>query len=810
MRRSLILRHGAVALSFFLFTLILNRPQVILTPHLGSTFWYPTAGLGLALMLAVSPWYGILMWACCNLTDPSVFHEPLSSLSVMLGEAGMVLCYTTAAYVLRNVVKIDPELRHRRDVMLYVGVSLTAAVVSTMIGVGRLTLDHTFSPSSFPVAAFNWFLSDAVGLLGICPFLLVIVLPKIRRWVSPAVSSDQSALFQPAFSHSLADLFEGSVQLATTMFCLWLMFAHVWNFLPRFYLSFLPLTWMALRKGMRRVSMGTLVLNVGVVVCLHLFHPTAEVLEKAAFFLVICSGTGLMIASEVSEREYTAWDLRTKTDFLNALIENCPLGIVVLNRDARVEMANAAFEKMFLYGRREIEAKEIDPLLAPDDSHPSSDVVSKVFAGQTVSRSGQRRRKDGIILDVETYAVPLTVNGTVQGAYKIFQDISSRVLAAETERKHAEGLRGVVQELQRRTSEMALLNEMRDWLECCVSESEACAVVEYSAQKLFPESTSGTLFLFKASRNLVEGAVRWGQTGISEDRFHPDACWSVRRGQPHWSNDSSTGVRCAHLGDEPSPAIGLCVPLLAQGNMLGVLYLEFPPVADPVREGSSDNTRDAQRRLAISVAGHVAQSLASLRLREALHDQSIKDPLSGLFNRRFLEESMEKELHRSIRRKEPVSILFVDLDHFKRFNDTFGHEAGDLVIRSVADLFRGFFRSGDICCRYGGEEFAIILPASSSRYAAVRANALREQTKRLALEHNNRPLGMITLSVGVASFPEHGSTVRELFAVADHSLYQSKASGRDTVTVGEAKVPEDRDPILGSSEEAEQSPAAAS
>src|SRR6202035_3951061 len=128
-----------------------------------------------------------------------------------------------------------------------------------------------------------------------------------------------------------------------------------------------------------------------------------------------------------------------------------------------------------------------------------------------------------------------------------------------------------------------------------------------------------------------------------------------------------------------------------------------------------------------------------------------------VFNRRFMEESLEREMRRALLKNHPVSVLFIDLDHFKRFNDTFGHDAGDLVLRSVADLFRKFFRADDVICRYGGEEFAIILPESSPENAGTRANALRAEVKRLRLEYNNQTLGQITLSVGIATFPEHAT-----------------------------------------------------
>jgi diguanylate cyclase (GGDEF)-like protein len=190
--------------------------------------------------------------------------------------------------------------------------------------------------------------------------------------------------------------------------------------------------------------------------------------------------------------------------------------------------------------------------------------------------------------------------------------------------------------------------------------------------------------------------------------------------------------------------------------------------------------------LAISAASQIALSLASLQLRETLREQSIRDPLTRLFNRRFLEESFERELQLACRKKQSIAVLFLDLDHFKRFNDTFGHDAGDLVLQSLADLFRNFFRATDICCRYGGEEFAIILPESSSQDAAIRADALRSEVKNLRLQYKKQSLGQLTLSVGVAAFPEHGSTSEELLKLADQCLYESKANGRDVVTLPSA------------------------
>jgi len=186
------------------------------------------------------------------------------------------------------------------------------------------------------------------------------------------------------------------------------------------------------------------------------------------------------------------------------------------------------------------------------------------------------------------------------------------------------------------------------------------------------------------------------------------------------------------------------------------------------------------------VAGQLDHSIASLRLRETLHDQSIRDPLTGLYNRRFMVECLERKILRSGRNGQRLSVLFVDLDHFKRFNDTFGHEAGDYVLGTMANVFQDFFRGNDLICRYGGEEFVILLPACASRDAGTRADGLRDQVRNTPRKHGGKTLTALTLSIGVAAFPDCGATASELLRVADDCLYKSKASGRDATTVAQS------------------------
>jgi diguanylate cyclase (GGDEF)-like protein len=329
---------------------------------------------------------------------------------------------------------------------------------------------------------------------------------------------------------------------------------------------------------------------------------------------------------------------------------------------------------------------------------------------------------------------------------------------------------------------MTLLNEMGSLLECSGTVKEAAAVVAASLEKLFPEALSGGLYVFKSSRNLIEEVIRWGKAGISEAEFKPDACWSLRRGQPHWSKHPGSGITCQHLA-RSSTTQCLCLPMVAQGNAIGILYLEFESAEQPGCGPGIESQRDSYQRLAVSAGSQIALSLASQQLREGLREQSIRDPLTRLFNRRFMEESLERELQLAARKKQALAVLFLDLDHFKRFNDTFGHDAGDTVLQALADLLRNHFRATDVCCRYGGEEFVIILPESSSQDAASRAEELRLQVKNLQLHYKKEALGTLTLSVGVAAYPEHAKTADELLSITDRCLYESKSRGRDIVTV---------------------------
>jgi diguanylate cyclase (GGDEF)-like protein len=327
------------------------------------------------------------------------------------------------------------------------------------------------------------------------------------------------------------------------------------------------------------------------------------------------------------------------------------------------------------------------------------------------------------------------------------------------------------------SQQITILSEMGELLQTCLNFDEVSTVIGQFAQQVFP-ADSGTLWVISESRNVVEVVASWGNLSPTEHVFAPEDCWALRRGRVHLAEKGS-GLLCHHIsGDASFPT--LCVPLMAHSETLGLLHIQNG------RGGNGlDNYMDLKQQVAVATAGHIALALANLKLSEKLRNQSIRDPLTGLFNRRYMEESLERELRRAVRNNEVVAVLMLDIDHFKQFNDTFGHQAGDSLLRAFGNFLKQRTRGQDVACRFGGEEFVVILAGASLDAARVRAEVLREELKQLTVQHVGQVLGAVTISIGVSTYPQTAATTEELLHAADQALYRAKNEGRDKVVVGD-------------------------
>ena len=257
----------------------------------------------------------------------------------------------------------------------------------------------------------------------------------------------------------------------------------------------------------------------------------------------------------------------------------------------------------------------------------------------------------------------------------------------------------------------------------------------------------------------------------------PHACKAVRAGRSFVVNDVRVQALCSSKFALPSEGSYFCGPLIAGGNIIGSVRMEA---------AVGVWTSERQRLLESYLSG-AASALSNLRLLDGMKEQASIDMLTGLYNRRFVQDYARKMLAIARRRKQPVGVMMLDLDHFKNFNDVYGHETGDCILRHFSKTVTEAIRETNLIARYGGEEFVVILPDTSAKSCVLVAERIRKAVMTMEVPSNTeKPLPQVTVSIGVAAFPEHGETLEEVIQASDKALYESKRGGRDRVTAAPA------------------------
>ena len=333
-----------------------------------------------------------------------------------------------------------------------------------------------------------------------------------------------------------------------------------------------------------------------------------------------------------------------------------------------------------------------------------------------------------------------------------------------------------VRGLEERAEHARVLTVARDELHLCVTAADAHDSVARTVAQLLPGSR-GALCVVNNSRQMVEAAAAWGDGSSLPEMFRLDACCGLRSGHLRWRIPGKSEIHCAHFSGA-MPDRYLCLPLAAHGGTLAVLYVECPTaeIASVV---------DQRLDTLIEFVELAAVSIAGLNLRSKLESQSIRDSLTSLFNRHFMEVALDRELKRAERHGTNLAVFMLDVDHFKQFNDVYGHEAGDTVLREVADVFRRCVRSEDIVCRYGGEKFVIILPEITPEMAFERAEKIRVEVGAVRVRLRGEVLREVTISIGIAMYPQSGDFLDQILRVADRSLYEAKHRGRNQTVFAE-------------------------
>ncbi|MBU2580972.1 MAG: sensor domain-containing diguanylate cyclase [Alphaproteobacteria bacterium] len=346
-----------------------------------------------------------------------------------------------------------------------------------------------------------------------------------------------------------------------------------------------------------------------------------------------------------------------------------------------------------------------------------------------------------------------------------------RAAEAEEKSRHALHSEGV------RKHEEEVLSQLNHWLHSCKKLPELNSVVESFLARLLPNS-HGTLFIYNNSRDVLVPVCSWNDA-IPPSEMKADDCWGLRQGRAYHYGRDGWRFCCDHMA--PGDVAGrtgdyYCIPILAHGDTAGMLHVR--------PNESSALPSDISRhwfRLACKCAEQISLAIANVKLSQELKDQSTRDPLTRLFNRRYFAERCSREIGRSIQGGIASSLISIDVDHFKKFNDSFGHDAGDIVLKAFSRVLSDHFRDSDIVCRFGGEEFAVLLPSAPEKVAVMRAKELLPKVRLMKVRYGNETLPSITVSAGVVEFPTAGDCLEDILKAADKALYAAKAQGRDRV-----------------------------
>ena len=494
------------------------------------------------------------------------------------------------------------------------------------------------------------------------------------------------------------------------------------------------------------------------------------------------------------------------------VLEHAGEAVIVKDLNAVVTYWNREAVAIYGFSAQEAIGQPMRKLHAADLSEADyARILARVRAGVPTSATADRRKKNGEIVRVALRTTPLLDSkGTLIGEITVARDVTAlhrsqealaaaqatlqlrlagirdanrnltREIAARHKadaemRRNNKALAATVRQLETFHREGEALSRMAELLQSCTQRAEAYAIVRETGAQLFPNS-AGSLFIYRESRDVLEYASTWGVAPAPALTLAPDECWALRLGSPHFVPRKGT-IRCRHVHEDVESYA--CMPVQGQGQVLGLLH-----IAVDVDPRSQRPARDAEQRLR-AMTDRVGPALANLKLRDALREMALRDGLTGLYNRRYLEDALNRELHRAERSGKPVSVVMIDIDHFKRFNDKFGHDAGDFVLSAVARTIAKSIRPSDIACRYGGEELAVVLAEADLECGRARVEHMRRAIRETNLVHLGQTLPAPTASFGIAVYPANGTKPADLLKAADQALYCAKKEGRDRVCVAE-------------------------
>lgn len=359
-------------------------------------------------------------------------------------------------------------------------------------------------------------------------------------------------------------------------------------------------------------------------------------------------------------------------------------------------------------------------------------------------------------------------------------------------RSEVNGRGAIEQVLRRRNEDRRQVAEMSSSLQLADSRLEAYGIIAAFSSRIMTEA-SGAFYVYTASRDQLTRVAQWNHAGDNHaftEHLQPADCWGLRQGGRHagcvgplkGEPSDASPISCRHVEGEGDIGAYTCIPIVGRGQILGLLHLRGEILRTRKTRAALDDSIDR-------LTDQLSLSLTNIELRERLENMALRDALTGLYNRRFLDETLERDLAKLKRENKVGAVMLLDVDHFKRFNDTHGHQAGDEALRRVGTALAAAVRASDVACRYGGEEFLIFLPDCNLAEAQTKAEKIRAAVAGTSMSMGERVIPNVTISIGLAMFPGHAPTRAQLIQAADAALYRAKGAGRNQVGVAEPSPP---------------------
>lgn len=412
--------------------------------------------------------------------------------------------------------------------------------------------------------------------------------------------------------------------------------------------------------------------------------------------------------------------------------------------------------------RDEMKPEEVAGIANKMQSRRPYNFDRKLPSGRVIAGNGRPARGGGFVV-----------------TYTDVTEARNAAVELEKARQAAEEARTKAQEVldteRVRQNEAHMLAQLDQWLQSCRSLDELFQIVTTFMSKLLPGSR-GQLFVYSNSRDVLDEVCVWN-TDVHQPHIAPDSCWALRRGRSYAFEPEGLCFVCDHVAASAQDHDGaqyICVPIVAHGDTVGMLHILL--AAD-----GHGNTVTNPNKFAVRCGEHISMAIANVKLRDELQDQSTRDPLTGLYNRRFFMDVMRREIATCASQGTQFSMISFDADKFKTFNDSHGHDAGDVVLQAISDKMGALAKDGGVCCRLGGEEFAILLPGVAAEDAMAKADRLRVRIEAMQVRYVDGPLPRVTISAGVATYPEHGKQPQDLLKKADEAMYRAKDAGRNRI-----------------------------